>query len=135
MRVKRTEDDVALVMSGAEAKVLLEELLDVPGGTHLPKIRQACRELGSWRRLEEEQATERRIAVLYGPKKKKRSSSTSDGCAVTPHNPKLTPDVLERARAMLATGAHVREVAAALGVPRSTLHRVFGPQGGVTDDP
>lgn len=39
-----------------------------------------------------------------------------------PRNPKLTADMLERARAMLGEGMRWREVAAALHVPTSTLH-------------
>lgn len=42
-----------------------------------------------------------------------------------PRNRKLTPDVLERARAMLAAGMHIRQAAAALRVPRSTLHQTI----------
>lgn len=42
-----------------------------------------------------------------------------------PTNPKLTPDLLEAARAMLAAGRHLREIAAALHVPKSTLHRAL----------
>lgn len=48
MKVKRTEDGVSIMMSGAEACVLLHELLDVPGGARLPKLRQVCHELGLW---------------------------------------------------------------------------------------
>jgi DNA invertase Pin-like site-specific DNA recombinase len=42
-----------------------------------------------------------------------------------PCNPTLTRDVLERARAMRAAGIRVREIASALGVPKSTLHRAL----------
>jgi DNA invertase Pin-like site-specific DNA recombinase len=42
-----------------------------------------------------------------------------------PTNAVLTPDVLERARAMRASGMHVRDIAAALHVPKSTLHRAL----------
>jgi len=42
-----------------------------------------------------------------------------------PGNPRLTPELLERARVMRASRMHVRAVAAALGVPKSTLHRAL----------
>jgi DNA invertase Pin-like site-specific DNA recombinase len=40
-------------------------------------------------------------------------------------NPRLTPDVIERARAMVADGMHLRAVAAELRVPKTTLHRAL----------
>jgi DNA invertase Pin-like site-specific DNA recombinase len=42
-----------------------------------------------------------------------------------PPNPKLTPDLLERARVMRAAGVRIRQTAAALHVPRSTLHHAM----------
>lgn len=48
MKITRTEGGVTIAMSGAEARVLLDKLLDVPGGARLPKLRQVCRELGLW---------------------------------------------------------------------------------------
>lgn len=42
-----------------------------------------------------------------------------------PPNRVLTPDVVDRARAMRASGMFVREIAAALHVPKSTLHRAL----------
>ena len=42
-----------------------------------------------------------------------------------PGNATLTPEALERARAMRASGMHVREIAEALHVPKSTLHRAM----------
>jgi len=55
MRIRRTENNgVRLEMSGAEAKALLDELLDVPGGSRMPKISQACRMLGLWRKFGED---------------------------------------------------------------------------------
>ncbi|MGH7272047.1 MAG: helix-turn-helix domain-containing protein [Polyangiaceae bacterium] len=38
---------------------------------------------------------------------------------------KITQDLLERARAMRAAGMHVREIADALRVAKSTLHRAL----------
>lgn len=40
-----------------------------------------------------------------------------------PQNQKLTPDVVDRARAMLVGGMHLRGIAKDLGVPLSSLHR------------
>jgi DNA invertase Pin-like site-specific DNA recombinase len=48
-----------------------------------------------------------------------------------PRNPALTPAVLERARAMRAAGMRVREIASALGVPKTTLHRGLHEQQGL----
>lgn len=42
-----------------------------------------------------------------------------------PRNTALTSDLLERAHAMRAAGMHVRDVARALKVPKSTLHRAL----------
>lgn len=42
-----------------------------------------------------------------------------------PSNPRLTPEALDRARAMRAAGMHVREVAAILRMPKSTSHRAL----------
>jgi len=43
MKVTRSIDDrVCVELSGAEARALLEELSDVPGGSRLPKLRQLC---------------------------------------------------------------------------------------------
>jgi len=42
-----------------------------------------------------------------------------------PTNPRLTTEVIERARAMGEEGASLREIAAALHVPKSTLHRAL----------
>ena len=42
-----------------------------------------------------------------------------------PKNPKLTPETLERARAMLVNGMRLREVAMSLRVPITTLHRAL----------
>jgi len=42
-----------------------------------------------------------------------------------PTNQRLTPDVLERARKMSAAGLRVRDIAADLHVPKSTLHRAL----------
>ena len=42
-----------------------------------------------------------------------------------PTNPRLTHEVLERARAMLADGMHLRAIAADLHVPTTTLHRTL----------
>lgn len=42
-----------------------------------------------------------------------------------PQNARLTPEVLERARAMRAAGKHFREIAAELHVPTTTLHRAL----------
>jgi hypothetical protein len=42
-----------------------------------------------------------------------------------PHNAALTPDVLERARALRAAGIRVRDIASELHVPKSTLHRAL----------
>lgn len=75
MRVKRTEDGVAIVMSGAEGRVLLEELLDVPGGARLPKLRQVCRGLGLWHKEEEERTEELRRTAQYSPKRTKKETS------------------------------------------------------------
>lgn len=40
-------------------------------------------------------------------------------------DPRITPELLERAEAMLRSGLHLRETAASLGVARSTLHRAL----------
>lgn len=45
MKAHRTLDRIQLDMTIAEARALLEELVDVPGGTKLPKLRQTCRVL------------------------------------------------------------------------------------------
>jgi hypothetical protein len=46
MRVKRSPDfTLRIELSFVEARVLLDELLDVRGGARLPKVRQVCREL------------------------------------------------------------------------------------------
>jgi DNA invertase Pin-like site-specific DNA recombinase len=42
-----------------------------------------------------------------------------------PSNPKLTPEALVRARLLRAAGMHVRQIASALAVPKSTLHRAL----------
>lgn len=42
-----------------------------------------------------------------------------------PTNSALTADVLQRARAMRSAGMYLREIAAALHVPKSTLHRAL----------
>jgi DNA invertase Pin-like site-specific DNA recombinase len=42
-----------------------------------------------------------------------------------PGNPGLTPEALERACAMRASGLHVRDIATAIRVPKSTLHRAL----------
>lgn len=42
-----------------------------------------------------------------------------------PGNPDLTAAALERARALRAAGQGLRDVARALGVPKSTLHRAL----------
>jgi DNA invertase Pin-like site-specific DNA recombinase len=51
-----------------------------------------------------------------------------------PTNPVLTPDMLERARVMRASKMHVREIAAVLHVPKSTLHRALRRQFRRGDD-
>jgi len=45
MIASSTEGLILLKMSGAEARALLNELYDVPGGSRLPKIKQLYREL------------------------------------------------------------------------------------------
>lgn len=45
MRVKRSDEGFRIEFAAAEARVFLEELLDVPGGARRPKIRQACAQL------------------------------------------------------------------------------------------
>lgn len=42
-----------------------------------------------------------------------------------PTNPRLTPETIERARAMHAAGASLGEIVAALHVPKTTLHRAL----------
>ncbi len=42
-----------------------------------------------------------------------------------PSNPNVTPGVLDRARAMRAAGRRLREIAAELHVPKTTLHRAL----------
>jgi DNA invertase Pin-like site-specific DNA recombinase len=49
-----------------------------------------------------------------------------------PYNPKLTPDALDRARAMRAKGEHLRKIASVLQVPKSTLCRAL--QKGAEDE-
>ncbi len=50
----------------------------------------------------------------------------ADGARIgRPRNSRLTPDVLARARAMLAGGIHLRAIAAELHVPTTTLHRAL----------
>ena len=44
-------------------------------------------------------------------------------------NPTLTPEAMERAHAMRAAGMYVRDIAAELYVPKSTLHRALGRAG------
>ena len=48
MKLKRLDNGVSLELRGYEAKLLFDELLDVPGGSRLPKLRQLCRELELW---------------------------------------------------------------------------------------
>ena len=45
MKVHSTPGFIYIDLSVAEAKALLEELLDVRGGTRMPKIRQVCQAL------------------------------------------------------------------------------------------
>lgn len=71
VKIKRTPDGISFLMSGAEGRVLLEELLDVPGGSRMPKISQLCRGLGLWAKLEEERVEELRTTTLYSRKRKK----------------------------------------------------------------
>jgi hypothetical protein len=47
-----------------------------------------------------------------------------------PRNTTLTPEVVFRARAMLDAGMRWRDVAAALHVPTSTLHRALSHDEG-----
>lgn len=64
MILRRTDNNaIRLEMSGAEAKALLNELLDVPGGSRLPKIRQACHLLGLWHRFGEDPGEDPRNVV------------------------------------------------------------------------
>ena len=50
----------------------------------------------------------------------------ADGARIgRPQNAKLTPEVLERARAMRAAGMHLRAIATDLHVPTTTLHRAL----------
>ena len=42
-----------------------------------------------------------------------------------PRHATLTPEVLDRARMMLADGMHLRAIAAELHVPTTTLHRAL----------
>ena len=49
-------DSICIDLSPAEAVVLFNELLDVPGGTRLPKIRQLCEELENVFRFEGEKS-------------------------------------------------------------------------------
>jgi hypothetical protein len=43
-------------------------------------------------------------------------------------NPRITPELLEQAKEMLSSGLYLRETAAQLRIPRSTLHRAL-PKG------
>ena len=60
----------------------------------------------------------------------------ADGARIgRPQNAKLTPEVLDRVRAKLADGSHLRAIAKELQVPLSTLHRrVPGLAKGGTDE-
>lgn len=44
MKIRRAanSDSICIELSGAEARVLLEELSDVRGGARLPKLKQVC---------------------------------------------------------------------------------------------
>ena len=42
MMIRREDDRVQIDLTGAEARVLLEELAHVRGGSRLPKLRQVC---------------------------------------------------------------------------------------------
>lgn len=42
-----------------------------------------------------------------------------------PTNPKLTPEMLDRAQAMRAAGASLSSIVAALHVPKTTLYRAL----------
>lgn len=59
MRVRRSEDTIAIELTPAEARVFLNELLDVPGGARRPKIRQVCAELSGSFALTEMMAPKR----------------------------------------------------------------------------
>ena len=54
MRLRWRENVIAIELTPAEARVLLEELLHVRGGARLPKIRQVCKELESTFELDAE---------------------------------------------------------------------------------
>lgn len=51
MRVRINDRTIAVELGLAEARVLLDELLDVPGGSHRPKIRQLCKSIETVFRL------------------------------------------------------------------------------------
>jgi hypothetical protein len=62
------------------------------------------------------------LKVREGQERARRDRGVHIG---RPRNPRLTPDVLARARAMLAGGIHLRAIAAELHVPTTTLHRAL----------
>ena len=45
MKIRRSVDHILIDFTGAEARAFLNELLDVPRGTRLPKLSQVCTEL------------------------------------------------------------------------------------------
>jgi hypothetical protein len=45
MKVLRSPNRITIELSGAEARVLFEELSTIRGGSRMPKIRQVCGEL------------------------------------------------------------------------------------------
>ena len=57
MKIHRSEDNIHVELTIAEARVLLDELAHVRGGARLPKIRQVCAglettlELSAWQEL------------------------------------------------------------------------------------
>ena len=50
MKVRRdiSTSTIHIELSSPEARVFFEELLDVPGGARLPKLKQVCQGLGAF---------------------------------------------------------------------------------------